>query len=48
MRREPHGGDPRMFKIDDDPWMTRVGGLWRGCAIDELPQLFNVVSGNAG
>jgi lipopolysaccharide/colanic/teichoic acid biosynthesis glycosyltransferase len=38
-----HGGDPRMFKIDDDPRVTRVGGLRRRCSIDEL-QLFNVVS----
>jgi lipopolysaccharide/colanic/teichoic acid biosynthesis glycosyltransferase len=40
-----HGDDPRMFKIDDDPRVTRVGGLRRRYAIDELPQLFNVVGG---
>jgi lipopolysaccharide/colanic/teichoic acid biosynthesis glycosyltransferase len=45
MRREPHGRDPRTFKIDDDPRVTRVGGLRHRYAIDELPQLFNVVSG---
>jgi len=39
------GGDPRMFKIDDDPRMTRLGGLLRRYSIDEFPQLFNVVRG---
>jgi exopolysaccharide biosynthesis polyprenyl glycosylphosphotransferase len=36
------GGDPRMFKIPDDPRVTRVGRLLRRTSIDELPQLFNV------
>jgi exopolysaccharide biosynthesis polyprenyl glycosylphosphotransferase len=39
------GGDPRMFKIRDDPRVTRVGRLLRRRSIDELPQLFNVVAG---
>jgi exopolysaccharide biosynthesis polyprenyl glycosylphosphotransferase len=39
------GGDPRMFKIPDDPRVTRVGRLVRRYALDELPQLINVLKG---
>jgi lipopolysaccharide/colanic/teichoic acid biosynthesis glycosyltransferase len=39
------GGDPRMFKILDDPRVTRVGRMLRRCSIDEFPQLINVVRG---
>jgi exopolysaccharide biosynthesis polyprenyl glycosylphosphotransferase len=39
------GGDPRMFKIPDDPRVTRVGRVLRRYALDELPQLINVVKG---
>jgi exopolysaccharide biosynthesis polyprenyl glycosylphosphotransferase len=38
-------GDPRMFKIPNDPRITRVGAWLRSYSIDELPQLWNVVRG---
>ncbi|MFW2490564.1 sugar transferase [Clostridium chromiireducens] len=34
-----------MFKIKDDPRVTRVGRFIRKTSIDELPQLFNVLKG---
>ena len=41
-----NGVDARMFKVPDDPRITRLGGFLRRWRIDELPQLFNVVSGS--
>jgi exopolysaccharide biosynthesis polyprenyl glycosylphosphotransferase len=38
-------GDSRMFKIPDDPRVTRVGAFLRRTRVDELPQLFNVIRG---
>jgi len=40
------GGDPRMFKIESDPRVTRVGALLRRWSMDELPQLLNVLRGD--
>ncbi|MCX7920943.1 MAG: sugar transferase [Clostridia bacterium] len=35
-----------MFKIRNDPRITRVGKIIRKTSIDELPQLFNVLKGD--
>jgi exopolysaccharide biosynthesis polyprenyl glycosylphosphotransferase len=40
-----HAADGPLFKMRDDPRITRVGQLLRKTSLDELPQLVNVLKG---
>lgn len=39
-------GNGKLFKLKDDPRVTRVGRTLRKYSLDELPQLFNTFKGN--
>ena len=40
--------DGPVFKIKDDPRITRVGKFIRKTSLDELPQLWNILKGVSG
>ncbi len=45
LEKQNEADDGVMFKIREDPRVTRVGRVIRRFSIDELPQLFNVLRG---
>jgi exopolysaccharide biosynthesis polyprenyl glycosylphosphotransferase len=46
MAQNEMGGDGKIFKMKNDPRITKIGKIIRKTSIDELPQFFNVLIGN--
>jgi exopolysaccharide biosynthesis polyprenyl glycosylphosphotransferase len=45
LKAQNEGAGP-LFKMENDPRITRVGRILRKYSLDELPQLFNVLAGS--
>jgi exopolysaccharide biosynthesis polyprenyl glycosylphosphotransferase len=40
------GDNPTLFKMENDPRITKIGKFIRKTSIDEIPQFFNVIKGD--